>query len=102
LGPTAGERQPAVIAAAPAQIAQHADGEARRGAIEARSTSEERPELQPSAVALRSKPLLELALPPMPHHARQRDLHRTDGFAPPAECGRVGKMSGLVDPDEHG
>ena len=36
----------------------------------------------------------------MAHHLRQRDPHRADAFAPPAESRRIGQMAGFFDADQ--
>ncbi len=56
---------------------------------------------KPGAVGRRRQVTLELTLAPVAHHVRQRDFHRADGFAPPAEARGVGEIAGLIDTDQH-
>src|SRR5579863_3560005 len=73
-------RVPACRALAP-DIAQHARRDRGRGPIERRALRKIGPDGETGAVRRRRELLLELALAPVTHHARQRDLHRADAFA---------------------
>src|SRR5690606_15551521 len=85
--PAAGERQRAETAAAAPGDAERAGRRGGGEAIELRALREKRPELQPRTIGGRLQPALELPLAPVPHHLRQRDLHRADALAFAAEGG---------------
>src|SRR3546814_949746 len=59
--------------------------QAGREAIELRPPGEERPEGEAAAHGGGREVPLELTLAPVAHHLRQRNAHRADRFAAPAE-----------------
>ena len=68
--------------------------------VERRPAREERPQRQPRAHRARRQLALELALAPVPHHLRQRDLHRADALAAAAEGRGVGQVPRVLDADQ--
>src|SRR3546814_1580434 len=69
-------------------------------AIELRPPGEERPEGEAAAHGGGREVPLELTIAPVAHHLRQRNAHRADRFAAPAEGRGVGQVPGLVDRSE--
>src|SRR4051812_14596929 len=74
-----------------------ARGDTREGGIKPRPARHERPCAQRRALAEGTLLRVELALAQLAHEIRQRNLHRADHLALPAEGGRVREVSRVLD-----
>ena len=90
-------REPALRAALGREEARHQFG---APAIERRTSREPGPQFHPGAVSPALAAARPLPLAPVAHHLGQRNSHRADALAAPAESRGIGQMAGLIDADQ--
>ena len=98
--PAARERQPAEAAEDFAEQAEPENEQRHRDRVKFRPRREEAPRGEPRAHRRGRQMPLEFALAPVAHQVGQRNAHRADFLAAPAEGRGVRQVAGVLDADD--
>jgi hypothetical protein len=97
--PAAGQRQRTDAAFLATQPLEHPRTDARQRLVQRRTQRRERPGMEGRAFVPGPQAALDLAFAQLAQQVGQRNLHRTDDAALPAQCCRLRQVEGVLDAD---